>query len=102
MTKRTGTSSRATWQAFYSMLGPFAIAQGFMLVMLIVLAVFQPAISRPDTYLSLAVVVLLLLVAGCFVVAGMHRFLHLRKSAKEDRRRIASGLPLELESPDDP
>ncbi|WP_458111277.1 hypothetical protein M1D88_13100 [Arthrobacter sp. R1-13] len=90
-------SSKATWQAFYSMNGPFAVAQGFMFVMLIVLAIFQPAVDRPDTYPALAIVVLLILVAGGFMVAGMFRFLRLRKSAREDRRRIAAGLPLDPE-----
>lgn len=33
-----------------------AVAQGFLFVMLIVLAVFQPAVDRPDTYPSLAIV----------------------------------------------
>ena len=90
-------TSKATWQAFYSMNGPFAVAQGFLFVMLIVFAIFQPAVDRPETYPSLVIVVLLFLVAGGFMVAGTFRFLRLRKSDKEDRRRIAAGLPLEPE-----
>lgn len=43
-------TSKATRQACYSMSGPFAVAQGFLFVMLIVFAVFQPAVDRPDTY----------------------------------------------------
>lgn len=94
-------TSKATWQAFYSMNGPFAVAQGFMFVTLIVFAVFQPAVDRPDTYPALAVVILLFLVAGGFMVAGTFRFLRLRKSAKEDRRRIAAGPPWTQRTKDD-
>lgn len=98
---RKVTISRSTWQAVYSMFGPYAIANLFMLVAIILFAVLQPKANDPNTYWALAVVAGLLLVAGVFLVMGTLRFERVHKSHREDQRRIAAGLTLELEEPED-
>lgn len=90
--KRT---SKATWQAFYSMDGPFAISNLILLGALILIAVLRPNLDDPNTHWTLAVVAVLFLVAGGFKVQGVLRLKSVHKSAKEDRRRIAEGLPLD-------
>lgn len=95
------TTSRATWQSAYSMFGPFAIANFIMLIALILFAVFQPKVSDPNTHWALAMVAGVLLVAGGFMVKGILRFKRVHQSHREDQRRIAAGLPLEPEQPED-
>jgi hypothetical protein len=95
--KRT---SAATWRAFYSMLGPYATAN-FILIGMLALFVFKPSVNDPSTYWVLAVMVIMILVAGGFIVKGTLRHKTILKSAKEDRRRLAAGLPLDAEDPED-
>lgn len=85
----------------YSMFGPMAVANFTLILVVIVLAVFQPKASDPSTYWAIALMAVLMLVAGGLMVKGMLRLRLLRKSHKEDRRRIAAGLPLEPERDDD-
>lgn len=94
-------TSKTTWQAVYSMFGPYAIANLIMLIVIVVAVVFQPKFGDPNSYWSTAVEAALLLVAGIFVVKGTLRLRQVRKSAREDKRRISAGLPLEPEEPED-
>ncbi|WP_026538718.1 hypothetical protein [Arthrobacter sp. 9MFCol3.1] len=96
MTEKT---SKDTWRAVYSMFGPYAIANLFMLVAFIFLAVAQPNLDDENTYWALVVGAVLMLAAGGFLVAGLLRFKGVHISHKADRRRIAAGLPLEPEEP---
>lgn len=90
-----------TWQAVYSMFGPYAIGNLIMLVAIIVAVVFQPKFGDPNSFWVAAIEAGLLLVAGIFVVKGTLRLRQVRKSAREDKRRISAGLPLEPEDPED-
>ncbi|WP_442542521.1 hypothetical protein ACSBOX_11255 [Arthrobacter sp. KN11-1C] len=103
MTKRPyrPTTSRNTWQAVYSMFGPMAVANFTMLLVIVVLVVFQPKASDPSTYWAIALMAALMLVAGGLMLKGLLRLRLVRKEHKEDRRRIAAGLPLEPEHDDD-
>ena len=103
MSKRTGkvTTSKATWHAIYSMFGPLKIANLLMLVAIILAIVFQPKYGDPDSFWPGAMVIGVMLVAGVFLVKGGLRLRQVRKSGKEDRRRIAAGLPLDPEEPED-
>ena len=102
MNKRTSKvkSSKATWDAFYSMDGPSAISNIIVLVALILFAVSQPDVDDPSTYWALALVAVLFLVAGGFQVQAALRLKRVYRSAKEDRRRIAEGLPLDPGEPE--
>jgi membrane protein YdbS with pleckstrin-like domain len=95
------TTSRNTWQAVYSMFGPMAVANFTMLLVIVVFVVFQPKASDPSTYWAIALMAVLMLIAGVLMVKGMLRLRLVRKSHKEDRRRIAAGLTLEPERDDD-
>lgn len=103
MTRRASgpTTSRNTWQAVYSMFGPFAISNLTLLLVLITYVVFQPKASDPSTYWAIGLLAVLMLVAGVLMVKGLLRFKLVHKEHKEDRRRIAAGLPLEPEHDDD-
>lgn len=81
----------------YSMFGPFAVADFTMILVVIVLAAFQPKASDPSTHWAIALMAVLMLVAGGLMVKGLLRLRLVRRSQKEDRRRIAAGLPLEPE-----
>ena len=100
-TPRKLTTSRSTWQAVYSMFGPFAIANLTMLLVIIVLAIFQPKASDPSTYWAIELMAVLMLVAGGLMLKGLLRFRLVHRSHKEGQRRIAAGLPLEPERDDD-
>lgn len=82
------------------MLGPYAIAN-FILIGMLVLFVFEPSVNDPSTYWVIAAMAVMFLVAGGLIVQGTLRHKNIRKSAIEDRRRIAAGLPLEREDPED-
>lgn len=90
-TSKTPTGE-ATWGAFYSMLGPYAIAN-FILIGALALFVFEPSVYDPSTYWVIAAMAIMFLVAGVFIVRGTLRHKNIRKSAKEDRRRISLGFP---------
>jgi ABC-type Co2+ transport system permease subunit len=83
------------------MLGPYAIANLIMLVAIIVAVVFQPKFGDPNSYLPAAIEAGLLLVAGIFVVKGTLRLRQVRRSGREDERRISAGLPLDPEEHED-
>ena len=85
----------------YSMFGPFAIANFTMFLVLILYVIVQPKASDPSTYWAIGLMAVLMLVAGGLMVNGLFRFRLVHKSHKEDRRRIAAGLPLEPERDDD-
>ena len=97
----TKTTSRATFQAISSMFGPYGIANLLMLVALILFVVFQPKVNDPGTHWALVMVGVILLAAVVFVVKGTLRLRHVGKSAREDRRRLAAGLPIDPEQPGD-
>jgi uncharacterized BrkB/YihY/UPF0761 family membrane protein len=103
MTRRVprSTTSRNTWQAVYSMFGPFAVANFTLFLVLILYVVLQPKASDPSTYWAIALMAVLMLIAGGLMVSGMVRLRLVRKAHKEDRRRIAAGLPLAPEHDDD-
>lgn len=61
--KDTQRNSEATWRAFYSMLGPYAIAN-FILIGMLILFVFEPSVNDPSTYWVIAVMAIMFLVAG--------------------------------------
>lgn len=92
-------SSKATWDAYYSMDGPFAISNFILLIAFILLAVSQPNLDDPSTYWALVIGAVLFLLAGGFKVQGALRLKRVFRSAKEDRRRVAEGLPLDPEEP---
>ncbi|WP_223916290.1 hypothetical protein [Arthrobacter sp. NicSoilC12] len=94
-------SSKATWQSVYSMFGPLKIANLTMLIAIILAVMFQPKANDPSTYWAAAMVAFVMLVAGFFLVRGGLRLKRVRASAREDRRRIAAGLPLDPENPED-
>jgi len=94
-------SSKATWHSVYSMLGPLKVANLTMLVAIILAVVFQPKANDPSTYWAAVVVAFVMLVAAFFLVRGGLRSKRVRTSAAEDRRRIAAGLPLDPEDPED-
>jgi hypothetical protein len=93
-------NSEATWRAFYSMLGPYATAN-FILIGMLALFVFKPSVNDPSTYWTMAVMVIMILVAGGFIVKGTLRHKSILKSAEQDRKRLAAGLPLDPEDPED-
>ena len=93
-------SSNATWNAVFSMFGPYFIANVIMLIAIIFFWVTQPKINDPSTYWSIALVSLLLLEAALFVVKGARGLRRVNAEAREDRRRHAAGLPLEREEPE--
>lgn len=97
----TKTTSRATFQAISSMFGPYGIANVLMLGALLLFVVFQPAVNDPGTHWALVMVAIILLAAVVFVVKGTLRLKHVGKSAREDRRRVAAGLSLDPEQPED-
>ncbi|UKA59389.1 hypothetical protein [Arthrobacter sp. FW306-2-2C-D06B] len=103
MTRRAHgpTNGRNTWQAVYSMFGRMAVANFTLLLVVVVLVVFQPKASDPSSYWAIALMAVLMLVTGGLMVKGMLRLRLVRKSHKEDRRRIAAGLTLEPERDDD-
>ena len=95
-------SSKATWDAVFSMFGPYFIANIIMLITIVFFVVTQPKINDPSTYWSIALVGLLLLAAVVFVVKGALGLRRVTAEAREDRRRLAAGLPLEREEPEPP
>ena len=95
------TSSRATWRAVYSMFGPYAIANVFMVVAIVLAIVFQPKYGDPESLWPAVTMAGVMFVAGIFVVKGSLRLRQVGKSAREDRRRIAAGLPLDPEDQGD-
>jgi prepilin signal peptidase PulO-like enzyme (type II secretory pathway) len=90
------TASRTTRQAFFSMFGPFTIANIFMLAAIVVFVAFQPDGAYMPSWAA-AVISILMLVALAFIIKGGLRLRNVRKSAGEDRRRHAAGLPLDPE-----
>ncbi|WP_136017910.1 hypothetical protein [Arthrobacter silvisoli] len=99
-------SSKATWRAVFSMFGPYAVANMVMIAAIVVFAVFQPDLHGPPetwtatTIWSAATIVVLVLTSFGFVVKGALRLRLVYKEAREDRRRIAAGLPLNPEEPE--
>ena len=93
-------SSKATWDAFYSMDGPLAISNIILLLAVILFAVSRPNVDDPSTYWALALGAVLFLLAGGFKVQGALRLKRVYRSAKKDRRRIAEGLPLDPDEPE--
>jgi O-antigen/teichoic acid export membrane protein len=91
-------SSRATRNAFFSLFGPFSVANFLLLLMFLVLLVFRPSGYDSSTYWALALMAFLGISALVVVIVGARGGLkRLTASAKEDRRRIAAGLPLDPE-----
>ncbi len=85
----------------YSMFGPMAVANFTLMLVVVVLVVFQPKATDPSTYWAIGLMAVLMLIAGGLMVKGLLRLRLVRKEHKEDRRRIAAGLPLEPEHDDD-
>lgn len=89
-------SSKATWDAFFAMFGPFQLANVLMLSAILALVIFRPNIGDSATHWSIALVAVLIVAAGVLVaVGGGSRLKRLRESAQGDHRRLAHGLPLE-------
>ncbi|WP_416416147.1 hypothetical protein [Paenarthrobacter aromaticivorans] len=95
-------SSKATWNAVFSMFGPYFIANIIMLITIIFFVVTQPKINDPSTYWSIVLVGLLLLAAVVFVVKGALGLRRVNAEAREGRRRHGAGLPLEREEREPP
>jgi hypothetical protein len=93
-------TSKATWDAYDFMHGPLAISNFILLGAIILFAVIQPNLDDPSTYWALALGAILLVVAGGFKVQGAFRLRGIFRSAREDRRRIAEGLPLDPDEPE--
>lgn len=97
-------SSRKTWDAVFATFGPYAVANIFMLLAIVVAIVFQPNLSGPSdswtmqTLVSCVAIGILMLVAGGFILKGLLGLRNVARSAREDRRRVEAGLPLD---PDD-
>lgn len=91
------TVSRTTKQASFSMFGPFTIANFIMVAGVLFLLISQPKYGSPDTYWAAVVFGLFMLVALAFIIKGGLRLRNVRRSASEDRRRNAAGLPLDPE-----
>ncbi|KUM34889.1 hypothetical protein AR689_12390 [Arthrobacter sp. EpRS71] len=89
-------SSKATWDAFFAIFGPFQLANILMLLAILALVIFRPNIGDSATHWSIALVAVLIVTAGVLVaVGGGSRLKRLRESARDDRRRLAQGLPLD-------
>ncbi|MFK0039703.1 hypothetical protein ACIQTW_07655 [Paenarthrobacter sp. NPDC090517] len=100
MKKRT---SNATWGVLFSMFGSFQVPSILMLVAILVLVIIRPNADDPATFWAIAIVALLIVIAGVIVVSrGGARLKRLRESAQEDRRRIETQLPLERDDPNPP
>lgn len=96
-------SSRATWDAFFAMFGPFHFGNILMLLSILVLVIFRPNADDPGTYWAIGLVALLMITAAVFIIGGGgRRLLRLLESGRQDRRRIQAGLPLEPEEPQPP
>jgi hypothetical protein len=96
-------SSRKTWDAVFSTFGPYAVANILMLLAIVVFIVFQPDLSGPTdtwtlkTLLSCVAIGTIMLVAGGFILKGVLGLRKVNQSAREDRRRVEAGLPLDPE-----
>lgn len=95
-------SSKATREAFFSLFGPFGIANLLCLLMFLVLLIFRPNFNDPGTYWALVLMFAFGISALIVVLVGSWgRLRQLSASAREDRRRIAAHLPVERENPPD-
>jgi hypothetical protein len=77
------------------------IANFTLMLVVVVLVVFQPKACDPSTYWAIGLMAVLMLIAGGLMVKGFLRLRLVHKAHKEDRQRIAAGLPLEPERDDD-
>lgn len=94
------TTSKATWRAVDSIFGPFTIGNIFLIAGIIIFGIFQPEGAPIPLWAGLTVALFMLVGVG-FVIKGVIRTKNIRKSAKEDRRRLAAGLPLDPEDQTD-
>jgi amino acid transporter len=76
---------------------PYGIANIITFIAMILFLIFQPKVNEPSTHWALVMVGILLLLAIVFVVKGTLRLKQIKKSAMEDRRRLATGLPVDPE-----
>lgn len=68
-----------------------------MIAGVLFLLISQPKYVSPDTHWAAVVFGLFVLAALVFIIKGGLPHRNVRKSASEDRRRNAAGLPLDLE-----
>ena len=69
----------------------------------ILFLVFKPSVYVPATYWAIGLLGAMFTLAFALIITGgVIRLRRLRSSAKEDRRRIAAGLPLERDNVDRP
>ncbi|MFJ4207926.1 hypothetical protein ACIPY2_05605 [Paenarthrobacter sp. NPDC089675] len=90
-------SSATTWNAVFATFGPYTIANGLMLLALVLFLIFGPEVDDSGTYWSIGLIRLVMLAAGIFIFKGALGLRKVNASSREDRRRIAAGLPLERE-----
>jgi len=96
-------SSRATEDIALAHLGGSFVAYVLMLLAFLVLLIFRPSAYDPSTYWAMALMAFLFVTALIIVIVrGVRGLKRLNASVKEDRRRIAAGLPLEREDPQPP
>jgi membrane protein implicated in regulation of membrane protease activity len=97
---KEGRSSKATENVAFSLMGGSSIATFLMGLALLVLLTFRPSSYDPSTYWAIALTAFLCVSALVIVIVRALRGLkRLNASVKEDRRRIAAGLPLERDEP---
>lgn len=92
--------SKATEGAFFSSLGLFHIGYFLLGTGFLFLAIVQPNLNDPGTYWAIGLGALLMIVGGVLIIGNAgRRWLQVRQSAKEDRRRIQEGRPRERDDP---
>lgn len=96
-------SSRATEDVALSLMGGSSVVFFLALLAFLVMLMVRPRVGDPSTYWAIALMAFLLITALVIVVVrGVRGLKRLNASAKEDRRRIAAGLPLERDDPQPP
>ena len=100
---KEGRSSKATQDAAFFVYRGSTLGKFLALLAFLVVLIFRPNSYDPSTYWAIALVVVLFVAALVIVIArGVRGLKVLNDSAKEDRRRIAAGLPLERQEPQSP
>jgi hypothetical protein len=93
---KEGRSSKATENVVFSLIGGSSTATLLMFLALLVLLIFRPSSYDPSTYWAMALIAILCVSALVIAtVRGLRGLKRLNASVKEDRRRIAAGLPVE-------